>query len=233
MAQRFKAKTLLSNSGVFNNEVIAPNLVYNTGNQTIGGLKTFSNGVISSVGITGTNLIYNTGDQTISGQKWFVYDDPRVTQYGYNNNYANLVIAEGYGPAVPKFKALTQYRPYTFGQPSYYYSGIGSTTGEVQIYFDTGDSRWKYYYGGLSAAFFIAKSPVVTPGGFEADFPLKGWTDNLNQIVDIKFSAQVTHNESHASGERDALDPNSIGAVALTGNQSIFGIKTFSNGIIF
>lgn len=42
MAQRFKAKTLLSNSGVFNNEVIAPNLVYNTGNQTISGFKTFA-----------------------------------------------------------------------------------------------------------------------------------------------------------------------------------------------
>ena len=42
MAQRFKAKTLLSNSGVFYNEVIAPNLVYNTGNQTISGVKTFS-----------------------------------------------------------------------------------------------------------------------------------------------------------------------------------------------
>ncbi len=249
----------ISGVKTFATGIIAPNLIYNTGNQTISGNKTFANNLnvsgdltvagtlryneIIDTTVTGNisgytgifqqvyanNLVYNTGNQTISGQKWFVYDDPRVTQYGYNNNYANLVIAEGYGPAVPKFKALTEYRPYTFGQPSYYYSGIGSTTGEVQIYFDTGDSRWKYYYGGLSAAFFIAKSPVVTPGGFEADFPLKGWTDNLNQIVDIKFSAQVTHNESHASGERDALDPNSIGAVALTGNQSIFGIKTFSS----
>jgi hypothetical protein len=42
MAQRFKAKTLLSNSGVFNNEVIAPNLVYNTGNQNISGVKNFT-----------------------------------------------------------------------------------------------------------------------------------------------------------------------------------------------
>jgi hypothetical protein len=46
MAQRFKAKTLLSNSGVFNNEVIAPNLVYNTGNETISGVKIFANPVI-------------------------------------------------------------------------------------------------------------------------------------------------------------------------------------------
>jgi hypothetical protein len=72
MAQRFKAKTLISNSGVFNNEVIAPNLVYNTGNQTIAGLKTFSNGVVSSVGITGANLVYNTGNQNISGVKTFL-----------------------------------------------------------------------------------------------------------------------------------------------------------------
>ena len=139
MAQRFKAKTLLSNSGRFNDEVIAPNLVYNTGNQTIsgtktfdvapilggnqlitgnlslyatnanlistgsridilsgnlittgsridslsgevvfntgnqtiGGLKTFSNGIISSVGISGSNLVYNTGNQIISGIKTF------------------------------------------------------------------------------------------------------------------------------------------------------------------
>ena len=48
MAQRFKAKTLLSNSGVFNNEVVAPNLVYNTGNQTIAGVKTFSAGIALS-----------------------------------------------------------------------------------------------------------------------------------------------------------------------------------------
>jgi len=42
MAQRFKAKTLLSNSGVFNNEVIAPNLVFNTGNQNVSGVKAFA-----------------------------------------------------------------------------------------------------------------------------------------------------------------------------------------------
>ena len=34
-------------------------------------MKTFSNGIISSVGITGTNLVFNTGDQTISGVKTF------------------------------------------------------------------------------------------------------------------------------------------------------------------
>ena len=58
MAQRFKAKTLISNSGVFNNEVIAPNLVYNTGNQTISGVKTFATGIITSgnLQVSGTGI---------------------------------------------------------------------------------------------------------------------------------------------------------------------------------
>jgi hypothetical protein len=350
MAQRFKAKTLISNSGVFNNELTAPNLVYNTGDQNISGVKNFySRPTINGTGIlisgetaqvdlsstvrttgnqtisgfkifaedvtlTGTNnrigknhylqtdsdfvfirdtgnglifsseeyvlfdnsntisiafndrylanrngnsilhwtgnnigigtndpseklevvgnviannLIYNTGDQTISGQKWFTYDDPTITQYSYNSKYANLTIPEGYGPGVVTFKPVTNYRPFTFGQPSYYYSGIGYETGSVQIYFDTGDSRWKYYFGGLASAFFIGKSPIVTPGGFQAKIPLKGWTDNSNQILDIKFHPQIQHTESHASGEKDALDPSSIGAVAVTGNQSVYGIKMF------
>jgi len=52
MAQRFKAKTLLSNSGVFNNEVIAPNLVFNTGNQIVSGVKAFaSRPTISGTGV--------------------------------------------------------------------------------------------------------------------------------------------------------------------------------------
>jgi hypothetical protein len=66
MAQRFKAKTLLSNSGVFNNEVIAPNLVYNTGNQTISGNKIFDSlriepsGRVFSIG-TGLNINSESG----------------------------------------------------------------------------------------------------------------------------------------------------------------------------
>lgn len=68
MAQRFKAKTLLSNSGVFNNEVIAPNLVYNTGNQTISGTKTFDIAPILSGNqlITGNLSLYATNANLIS-----------------------------------------------------------------------------------------------------------------------------------------------------------------------
>jgi hypothetical protein len=42
VANIFKAKTLLGRTGIFSHEVIAPNLVYNTGNQTIAGNKSFT-----------------------------------------------------------------------------------------------------------------------------------------------------------------------------------------------
>ena len=45
MANIFKAKTLVGRTGIFSHEVIAPNLVYNTGDQTISGIKTFATGV--------------------------------------------------------------------------------------------------------------------------------------------------------------------------------------------
>ena len=64
-------KLFVSGNVNVSGNVTANNLVFNTGAQTISGLKTFSNGIISSVGITGTNLVFNTGAQTISGLKTF------------------------------------------------------------------------------------------------------------------------------------------------------------------
>jgi len=57
MANIFKAKTLVGRSGIFSNEVIAPNLVYNTGNQTILGNKTF----VDNIEVQGTG-IFNSVD---------------------------------------------------------------------------------------------------------------------------------------------------------------------------
>lgn len=57
MANIFKTKTLVGRSGIFSHEVIAPNLVYNTGNQTILGNKTF----IDNIEVQGTG-IFNSVD---------------------------------------------------------------------------------------------------------------------------------------------------------------------------
>lgn len=83
MAQTFKAKTLLAASGRFSHEVIAPNLIYNTGDQTINGTKTFAsrptvngtgvllNGEVQNISLPNT-IVYTTGNQIISGNKTFI-----------------------------------------------------------------------------------------------------------------------------------------------------------------
>lgn len=69
MANIFKAKTLVGRTGIFSHEVIAPNLVHNSGNQTISGNKTFvntgsfnaiqiSNRLLSSYSYNSTNFIF-------------------------------------------------------------------------------------------------------------------------------------------------------------------------------
>ena len=55
MANIFKAKTLLGRTGIFSHEAIAPNLVFNTGNQTINGDKNFTQRLIAPTGFFGLN----------------------------------------------------------------------------------------------------------------------------------------------------------------------------------
>jgi hypothetical protein len=66
MANIFKAKTLVGRSGIFSQEVIAPNLVYTTGNQNIGGNKIFNDGLTAKTGFFGLNNNYS-GDWTFIG----------------------------------------------------------------------------------------------------------------------------------------------------------------------
>jgi hypothetical protein len=82
VANIFKAKTLLGRTGIFSHEVTAPNLVYNTGDQTISGIKTFAlrptvngtgvllSGEAAQVDLTST--VRTTGNQNISGNKTFI-----------------------------------------------------------------------------------------------------------------------------------------------------------------
>jgi len=70
-AQTIGGLKTFSNGIISSVGVTGSNLVYNTGAQTIGGVKTFTNGITSPVGITGSNLVYITGTQTINGSKTF------------------------------------------------------------------------------------------------------------------------------------------------------------------
>ena len=67
MANIFKAKTLLGRTGIFSHEAIAPNLVYNTGNQTISGIKTFAENAVFGDPSQGDFLVISGNTFTIYG----------------------------------------------------------------------------------------------------------------------------------------------------------------------
>lgn len=68
MANIFKAKTLVGRTGIFSHEVIAPNLVHNSGNQIISGNKTFVNNLeIQGTGIFNSVDLSNISEFQFSG----------------------------------------------------------------------------------------------------------------------------------------------------------------------
>ena len=262
MAQRFKAKTLLSNSGVFNNEVIAPNLVYNTGNQTIGGLKTFSNGVISSVGITGTNLVYNTGDQTIAGLKTFssgivsnvgvtgtnlVYNTGNQTISGsksfinriYLNNENDVAVGGTYLEGNISGISLK-----TFQQPTdikIISDFVGGNNEEVI------SIRNSYYtdpiFGpSINTAGFGDQIVIYQTGSSYGTLSSKGPYLRLgeNNIISEKSTSKLgigtlfPTEKVHVSGGNLKIEGNVIAnnLVYNTGTQTISGVKTFATGIV-
>lgn len=72
MAQIFKAKTLVANTGKFAYEVSAPNLIFNTGNQTISGTKTFVENTVFGDSSQGDFLV-------ISGNTFSIYGSGNFT----------------------------------------------------------------------------------------------------------------------------------------------------------
>ena len=82
MANIFKAKTLVSRTGIFSHEVIAPNLVYNTGDQIIYGNKDFINNVgISGTGIFNSVKVSNIDNLFLSGIDIVISGNSSVNVY--------------------------------------------------------------------------------------------------------------------------------------------------------
>lgn len=184
MAQIFKAKTLVSSTGRFSYEATAPNLVYNTGDQTISGNKNFTQNVIVgdqsqqdlfvvsgnniSFGvyptINGTGIVYTQGDQNISGIKTFA---SRPTVNGTNVLLSGDAIISG---------DLTGYLPYpTVNKLQGYKLDLGAAPADGQILqWDNTSSSWKAGAipaggnggGGLVYYFnFLNQSGILPTGG--------------------------------------------------------------------
>ena len=139
MANIFRAKSLISRTGVFSNEVIAPNLVFNTGNQTISGVKTFAqDATFGDTGqgdflvISGNNFtVYGSGNFT-SGL--FVNSSPVLT--GSSTLYATTVNLASTGSTLDnKINNLSGFSVLRFGDQTI--SGVKTFIGNHNISGDT------------------------------------------------------------------------------------------------
>jgi hypothetical protein len=231
MAQIFKAKTLVSNTGRFSYEATAPNLVYNTGDQTISGIKNFAsrptvNGtgvLLSGEAINFTlpdNIVYTTGNQTISGNKNFVED----VIVG-NENEDNLFIVSGN-------EIIFGIYPTINGTGIVYTEGNQTISG-VKTFdvapilsgspFITGIDLSSYVTTGQTGVFY----PRNNPSGF---------------ITGVDLSSYITTGQTGVFYPRNNpsgfitgvnLAPYALSSqvVYTTGDQTISGTKNFLNNI--
>jgi len=186
---------------------------------------------IPNTGILDLRYVTLSGNQTISGSKRFIQDDIIYTSNTFTDPYTNLIVDYSYINNLI-LKPVPEYRPVVSPNPNYLYTGIDGAI-ESQMYFDTGASRWKFYYGGLNPINLVVESPIVKAGDpftFAARLPMNGWTNSAgNQDTDFKLHYTTIHKSSHQIGGKDYLDPDTINAVAKTGNQIISGVKTFAS----
>jgi hypothetical protein len=201
MAQKFKAKVLLSNSGIFNNEVIAPNLVYNTGNQTISGNKSFVNKIYlnneNNQSIGGTSLQGN-----VSGISLNTFQNP--TDIKIKTDFVG-----GYNEEVISIRN-SYYTDAIFG-PSINTAEFGD---QIVIY-QTGSS-----YGSPTS-----KGPYLRLG--DNNIISEKSTSKLG--IGTLFPTEKVHiSGGNLKIEGNAIANN---LVYNTGNQTISGNKIFKNNI--
>jgi hypothetical protein len=234
MANIFKAKTLVGKSGIFSNEVIAPNLVYNTGSQIIYGDKSFYsdtktlisgnfeiipdynlNGDPESfVNILSKNVyvdneyIYFTDDYN-TGTKYIIADlttTPKIEFYDFS----------GYGN--PGIYLYTKNYNNAVTPVSIYNSSVSLNQGNISIYsgninLRSGIISWNPY---LNQAIPPSSGPLYTTNLYPiSPFALK--SDTYAFIV------------ASGTGIFKELYANNL--VYNTGDQTINGNKTFIDNI--
>jgi hypothetical protein len=184
---------------------------------------------VFNTGLLDLRYVTLTGNQTVSGVKRFIQDDIIYTTNPLTDPYTSLIIDYSYINNL-FLKPVPEYRPVVSPNPNYLYTGIDGGT-ESQMYFDTGESRWKFYFGGLNPIHLVAQSPIVKAGDpitFAAQVPMNGWTSSAGSaLVGFRLHYTTLHKSSHEVGGKDYLDPETINAVAKTGNQNISGLKNF------
>jgi len=225
MAQIFKAKTLVSNSGKFAYEVIAPNLVYNTGDQNISGVKNFGSrptvngtgvlliGEASAITLPST-IVYTTGDQIISGNKTFV-NNVAISGTGIFSSVkvSNIdkLLLSGIDVVISGNSSVNVYNQiYISGNPVL--TGVIPTSQTISnVVYTTGDQV-------ISGIKTFDVFPIVSG-------------NKLITGVDLTSYATVANLFSTGSNLNNKINSLSGVSILTFGDQTIYGNKNFLNNI--
>jgi len=237
----------VSGSGVFNNEVIAPNLVYNTGNQTISGIKTFLDDLnisgdltlngglyindIEELNLTGANiyadnLVYNTGTQTISGTKTFAtgVNISGHVGIGINSNNFNLYVRKSSPGAVnPDSDSIAVFE----GSGNSHITVLASDAQSAGVVLGSPTDNFGSYLSWNHDNNEL-KLATANPGGF-----IQLSTNTETQAVRITSGANVGIGTISPSEKLQVVGnilANNL--VYNTGDQTVSGVKTFATGVV-
>lgn len=205
MANIFKAKTLIGKSGIFSQEVTAPNLVYNTGDQIIFGNKTFLNNIqISGTGIFNAVDLNNINEFEFSGINIDLVDSNVYVSGGNIYISGNPIIT---GVNLSSY-ALSSQVVYTTGNQII--SGNKTFINDLKIQ-------------GTGIFNYLDLSNI-------SEFNFSGTNINL-----IDGNVNISGGTMYISGNRVLTGVNLIPyalsnqVVYVTGNQVVSGNKTFTN----
>jgi len=241
-----------------NNKILnASNIIYNTGNQTISGLKTFStrpevNG--TGVLLSGDkSIVYTTGDQTVSGTKTFANSINILGNFDINNG-TYIHFESGQVSFLPSENPFTN-KDYDINLMSYpylnSYISFGYETNRVGESINSQNLErelkiWETggYFGNTlnKIARFGASGILLAEGysnrvGIGTLFPQeKVHISGGNLRVDggASFSNRPTVNGVGVLLVGEAAGGSVSGVVYTTGNQTISGTKTFvSNTVLY
>jgi hypothetical protein len=251
MAQIFKAKTLVANTGKFAYEVSAPNLVYNTGDQNISGVKNFYSrptvngtgvlliGEASNVTLPNT-VVYTTGNQNISGIKTFAnnlevqgtgifnaLDLSNISEFSFSGTNINLINGNvnisGGTLYISGNAVLTGVNLTSYATNANLYATGSTLDNKINSLSGYVNTQDVVFSGQISSTGSKLDSKINSLSGYvnSQDIVFSGQTFNTGSILDNKINSLSGYVDS-----KSIVLPTTI--VYTTGNQTVSGLKNFT-----
>jgi hypothetical protein len=230
----FDIRPIVNGTGILlSGEVVAqlPNtIVYNTGNQTISGAKTFVTGIVAP------NLVYNTGNQTISGIKTFIDKPTYGNSQVYIESGRSANISENQIVYVPQFDNINTLN---FDATLVYISSSGLLrlpTGVHNLSFGQTQYLNILLTGpGMAGGTFYVQNPIF--GFVSGQLTQIGW-ENIYETKSISYNYLNLYKRSNSltwdlnkNKFITDLEQQNQYFVNTTGNQTISGIKNFIDNV--